>query len=426
MSPHQQNTNRIWLAILVVALFGFTFSLIYGLRSEALDKQPVNAFKPYRVAHAGGAYHNIPHTNSIQALESNYRAGHRYFELDFSWTKDNHLVCLHDWADSIKRSFGIEPSGPLTYARFRQLNEAKKEYTKCTLPTLAAWLQRNPDAYIITDIKSRNMDALRLLRKNLPNAQNRVIPQVYHPQNFAAIKQLGFNQMIWTLYIEEKMSNDEIIQWARRFQGPVAITMPPYRAKTDLPKRLRSLGIPTYVHTFNTEANRELYTKKYGVTELYTDFLPPVPPAEIAWDFSLPLPELPENAGSDVLTHERNDLLHASDSGSASQTGEIASKSVFCAIRKWGPKKLTAGKPFNTQPDGSSAFWIVTDCAPENAVAYLDGKPLKTLGGPPQLAAIIAPGEEIQKPGRHRLTLTDPATGQHIEVGVIKVRPARH
>jgi hypothetical protein len=102
-------------------------------------------------------------------------------------------------------------------------------------------------------------------------------------------------------------------------------------------------------------------------------------------------------------------------------TPETTAEARFCAIKKWGPKKLIAGKPFNTQPDGSSAFWIVTDCAPENAVAYLDGKPLKTLGGPPQLAAIIAPGEEIQKPGRHRLTLTDPATGQRIEVGVIRV-----
>jgi hypothetical protein len=98
--------------------------------------------------------------------------------------------------------------------------------------------------------------------------------------------------------------------------------------------------------------------------------------------------------------------------------------SRFCAIKKWGPKRLIAGKPFNTQPDGSSAFWIVTDCAPENAVAYLDGKPLKTLGGPPQLAAVIAPGEEIQKPGRHRLTLKGPATGQRIEVGVVKVKPS--
>ena len=93
----------------------------------------------------------------------------------------------------------------------------------------------------------------------------------------------------------------------------------------------------------------------------------------------------------------------------------------FCPIKKWGPKKLTAGMPFNQQPDGSSAFWLVTDCAPPGAVAYLGGRPLKTVGGPPQLAALVAPGTEPTRPGTFTFSLKDPSSGKKLEIGTVRV-----
>lgn len=94
----------------------------------------------------------------------------------------------------------------------------------------------------------------------------------------------------------------------------------------------------------------------------------------------------------------------------------------FCPITRWGPKKLKTGQPFNTQPDGSSAFWVVTACAPPDAQVYLDGKPLKTLGQPPQLAALLPAGEEISQPGRYVLELRDPVSGARQIIGQVKVR----
>ena len=58
-----------------------------------------------RIAHAGGQVNGATYTNSLEALEENYQAGFRAFEIDFSFTSDRQLVCLHDWEESFTRSF---------------------------------------------------------------------------------------------------------------------------------------------------------------------------------------------------------------------------------------------------------------------------------------------------------------------------------
>jgi len=51
--------------------------------------------------------------------------------------------------------------------------------------------------------------------------------------------------------------------------------MPPNLAKTDLPKLLAEMNIPTYVHTVNTEIEAEQFMNSYGISEIYTDNLLP-------------------------------------------------------------------------------------------------------------------------------------------------------
>jgi glycerophosphoryl diester phosphodiesterase len=59
------------------------------------------------IAHAGGALfaddgEMLTYTNSLEAIEQNYRRGHRVFEIDFLLTKDGQLAAVHDW-DTGKR-----------------------------------------------------------------------------------------------------------------------------------------------------------------------------------------------------------------------------------------------------------------------------------------------------------------------------------
>ncbi|GEM_PF-1954691 len=102
--------------------------------------------------------------------------------------------------------------------------------------------------------------------------------------------------------------------------------------------------------------------------------------------------------------------------------GATPSGKDFCAVKKWGPKKITAGKPFNIQGNGDSAFWVFTDCAPDNAVISLDGKPLKTVGGPPQFTALMPASEIPAQAGRYTLALEDPQHRRKLIIGHVTVK----
>jgi glycerophosphoryl diester phosphodiesterase len=242
-----------------------------GIR-ELLKLEP--NFRPLRVAHAGGGINGETYTNSLEALDHNIKKGFSYFELDFSFTKDRRLVCIHDWQPNFERAFGFLPERMPTLEDFEALVENKSKFELCTVSTLATWMKKNPSAMIVTDIKQDNLEGLRILANKISEFKSKIIPQIYDPQNFQAVKMMGYKQIIWTLFFYDG-SNDDVLDWIDRFEGPFAITMPKDRATSDLPKRLAEKHIPTYVHTINSEAEMNKFVKEFGVTEIYTDFLPP-------------------------------------------------------------------------------------------------------------------------------------------------------
>ena len=135
-------------------------------------------------------------------------------------------------------------------------------------------MQENPLSYIVTDVKEDNIKALEIIYETLPSANERVIPQIYQPHNFDAIKKVGFEEVIWTLY-RFGGDNSSVLEWLNNFSGSIAIAMPKSRAESALPKTLAKRQIPTYVHTVNSIREFEKFTTVFGITEIYTDFLPP-------------------------------------------------------------------------------------------------------------------------------------------------------
>ncbi len=268
----------IILAMIIGSLLLYVIADISSIRSKGIINSALNTtngFRVHRVAHAGGAVNNITYTNSYEALESNIKKGFLYFELDFSFTSDGKLVCLHDWGDSFKRSFGFAVDKKTTLDEFESLVKEKSDFNKCTLEGLAVWMSNNSDAYIVTDIKGDNYKALKMILEILPDAERRVIPQIYSPENFQDIKRLGYEQIIWTLY-RYSGTNKQVIDWVGKFYGPVSIAMPADRGMSALPMELRNRGILTYVHTINSEKQRDKYVDNFGVTEIYTDILDPL------------------------------------------------------------------------------------------------------------------------------------------------------
>jgi glycerophosphoryl diester phosphodiesterase len=227
-----------------------------------------------RVAHAGGGLDGRTYTNSIEALTANQEKGFRYFELDFVFTSDGELVCLHDWHDNFEATFGFSIETELSLDEFEELVDAQPRFRNCTLESLRVWMEDNPDAIIVTDVKEQNVRALRMFLESLPDATKRVIHQVYYPYELNVAGDLGFEQIVWTLYLF-KGNNDDVLRWIDEFDGAVAVTMRKERAKSGLSRSLQDRGIATYVHTINDVKEAEELVADWGVTEIYTDFLPP-------------------------------------------------------------------------------------------------------------------------------------------------------
>ncbi len=231
-------------------------------------------FDMHRIAHAGGGIESRTYTNSYEALNYNLQRGFKLFELDFSFTNDGRIVCLHDWHSDFEHSFGFKTKAAVSYDEFKKLVKNKSKFNKCTLDGLAQWMKNHPSTIIVTDVKESNLNALATIVKTLPSANQRVIPQIYQPEHYLAVKKMGFEFIIWTLYRYSGNIND-VLRRVDEFKGPFAITMPTTLARTTLPKNLSQRGIPTYVHTVNDHIEAKVFKEKYGVTEIYTDFLAP-------------------------------------------------------------------------------------------------------------------------------------------------------
>ena len=86
----------IYTLIAFLLLVGWS---LFAIKNKKLDNQP------QLIAHAGGGINGLTYMNSLEAIDLNYSLGLRYFEIDFSWTNDDRLVCIHDWKQSYKRLF---------------------------------------------------------------------------------------------------------------------------------------------------------------------------------------------------------------------------------------------------------------------------------------------------------------------------------
>lgn len=242
-------------------------SALLLLSSVACDREPRVPAVP-RIAHAGGGYAGETYTNSLEALKAN-RDRFDAFEVDFVFTSDGELVCLHDWEKTSERIFGRSFSTPPDLTEFEAMAKAHPRFTSCTLDSLRQWLEANPGKSLVTDVKDDNLRALRLIRDALPDAPNRVIPQIYHPDEFGPVQSMGYRRIILTLY--RMSSGKNKLHEAAKAHPYFAVTMPTRKAEALVPA-LRRAGIPTYVHTINDPAKWEAL-QELGVSEIYTDWL---------------------------------------------------------------------------------------------------------------------------------------------------------
>lgn len=220
----------------------------------------------YIVAHAGGKIGGETYTNSLEAMDQSYNNGIRLMEIDFEWTTDDKLVSTHSWDGFIGKFFNV-PVKQYSYTEFENF-QMINGWHQLTPKVLDEWFGHHTDAYLVTDIKGNNVEGLRRLKQEYPRLAERIIPQIYRLEEYEHIKNLGYEDIILTLYLI-KNTDDEIVEFAKN-NKLFAITLPIKRAKTDLPNRLKEHGIYVYAHTVNSQDLAE-ELESNGVSGFYTD-----------------------------------------------------------------------------------------------------------------------------------------------------------
>lgn len=230
------------------------------------------------IAHAGGEYAGILLTNALQSMKNSYARGNRLIEIDFDWTTDGKAVQVHDWATFSKlTNSDVSING--YYMNYEEFKNKKMIYylQQMSIDDTAEFLKQHTDAYIVTDVKEDNMKSgnfkmLSEFAQEHPSLMNRMIPQIYSTTEYAAIRDLGYKNIIYTLYRTEQSAYN-VLEFAKS-NDLFAVTMDNYyRVYSALPTLLVQNGQRVYVHTENNKEKAKNFINSGKVYGIYSDHI---------------------------------------------------------------------------------------------------------------------------------------------------------
>jgi len=243
------------------------------MRPVPQNRQRILPWLP-RIAHSGGALNGQTYTNALEALDASVTA-FDLIEIDLSWTSDDQLVCLHDWDQDFLAVDATVPTEPLTLAEFESRAAERAGFRPCALASLVDWMRAHDRARIVLDLKAGAVDAYRRIAETYPDLRPRLVPQVYQPEDYRRVRDMGYDDVIWSLY-QFDGDAEAVLAWLPRMDL-LGLTMPPERLATGLAHRARqATGVLTWVHTVNTLVEFDAALRD-GAAEIYTDSLLPTP-----------------------------------------------------------------------------------------------------------------------------------------------------
>ena len=220
------------------------------------------------VLHAGGVTPDGKvGTDSLEALNYSYALGYDQIEIDFCWTSDHELACVHDW--TTRYGIGHVPSA----AEFEELRTTYYDYTSLTLPVLTEWMREHPEVTIVTDIKEQNPEGAAYISRYCPDLLDRFVIQIYSRDEYEAVRDCGFSHIWLTLYQLpwNVKTNTALLAGYAKECGLEALVfsseLVPLPGYVD---QLKKIGIPLYVHTVNGKEEQDAM-RAAGIDGIYTD-----------------------------------------------------------------------------------------------------------------------------------------------------------
>lgn len=229
----------------------------------ALEQQAANYEKV--IAHGGGCYKGYESSNSVEALQQAISNGYRMIELDMELSSDHRIIMLHDWDRTAQHYFGVSFEKKISQNQFMNLS-VYGELEVLTFDKLAKILEKHDDIRIVTDTKGDNMELLKKISEEYPDLVSRIIPQIYDYSQWSPAKELGYRDIIFTLYAMPELDTEKLASFVKE-NGIYAVTMPDYLAERGICKLLSDKGIIVYVHPVSDYEGAMRYMEQgaYGV-----------------------------------------------------------------------------------------------------------------------------------------------------------------
>ncbi len=208
--------------------------------------------------------------NAMEGLENAVAAGDTVIELDFNFTSDGSLACIHDWYRQY--SSAITDNVPLSLADFLACRIYDR-FTPVWLGSLVDFLRENEGVYIVTDIKDDNIGGVSAIAEFCPDLKNRFIVQIYDESEYDAVRELGFEYVIYTLYRLDWSSKTDTASLASFAKDHPLIGYTFAYELCDVNgyvEGMQRAGVPLFVHTVNDPKKIQTYYA-CGISGVYTD-----------------------------------------------------------------------------------------------------------------------------------------------------------
>ena len=221
------------------------------------------------IMHAGGFIAGVNYSNMLDAVRYHYNQGRRYFELDIERSTDGNLVLIHDFGGYQSKFFNVTENKSFTLKEFLDF-ESVHGFEQMEMENLVNFLRDHKDAYVVTDIKDKNVDTLKKIREVSPETLDQIIPQIYNFSEYNEVKSLGYKNIILTLY-KINSPDREIIDFVKA-NKLYAVTMSRSRLDSKLFNELKKTNVKIFTHTVNSMDELKKYKEK-GVFGFYSDVL---------------------------------------------------------------------------------------------------------------------------------------------------------
>ena len=223
------------------------------------------------IYHAAGGIDGLSYTNSVEAMEKTLSEGKMAVEVDFNYTTDNRLVCVHNWSDAF---YTLESAPSLK--EFKAL-KIQGKYTPMTAEDVIEYMKDYPDLHIIIDTKHDSLNdvisTLSSITKNDADIMNRFIVQLYQPGEKEVIDQnydFPDKNYLFTCY---KYSTDyNVIFDLCTKENINVVTVSKGKFSAEALELFRANNIYVYEHTINRPEQAQIRLDA-GVYGIYTDFI---------------------------------------------------------------------------------------------------------------------------------------------------------